>query len=425
MSNSAAYRWTYEDEQARKRRELRVQLTEEVTRSRVLRGQAKAFRRVHRTAPVDVHIVTVPSRAEATELAAALESAREINRRAEAELSRAAASIWSSPPEENDRPSATRPAVPATAPAHEDRVAQARASALADAERLLDRDGPACDPDDLPVFARRLEALRQARSVDAARTLLTDLGVLVHRSALRQRNAVRTAALRAVLLDRLEDAEPQDRQRLAAAVADAPDPSALEDEVERAVARADLARSRAAVAARVMRALHERDYAVGQDFADLLAEEGSVVVPFGAAAGASGAAEVPDGYGLRVRLDADRELTTALVRAPAIGTADGGTSADPGAEADSRVQHWFCGDQLPRIEDAMGRQGVALDRTAVLPPGVLPTTVVSDTLWPETGRARDDQAADDRTRGTQARAPQKKPGPARPAMYPQERGRER
>lgn len=224
MSNSAAYQWTYVDIEAERRRELRAQLAQETTRSRNLRGQARSLRRAYGTAKVDVHIVGVAGSADSAELAAALDSARAVNERAEAELARAAADVWSLPPArdkqrtEND----ARPALNPAARPKADRTEQVRAASLVEAEALLTRDGPSCEPDDLPLFARRLDALRQARSTEEARTLLHDLGVLVHKSTQRQRDAVRTAALRARLLDRLEDAEPEDRERLAEAVREAP-----------------------------------------------------------------------------------------------------------------------------------------------------------------------------------------------------------
>ncbi|MYV52902.1 hypothetical protein GT042_10380, partial [Streptomyces sp. SID3212] len=294
------------------------------------------------------------------------------------------------------RPAARTAAHPAPASAgraEEERTARVRASVLVEAEALLTRDGPSCEPDDLPVFARRLDALRRARSAGEARTLFHDLGVLVHKSTQRQRDDVRATALRVRLLDRLEDAAPEDREWLAAAVAEAPDPSHLEREVEWAVERADTARYRSTVADTLMRVLRERDYAVGDDFADLLAGNGSVVVPFGQAA------EESDGYGLRVALAADRPgLTTVLV-----------AESENEAETDRRVQRWFCDEQLPMIEDAVRDQGIDLARTSALPPGVRPTAVVPDGSWPDTGLAHDrtggegtgagEGAADDGTAG--------------------------
>lgn len=417
MSNSAAYAWSYVDIEAEERRELRAELAQETSRSRHLRGQAKSLRRVHRTARIDVPVVTVSSQADSTELAEALASARRINEHAEAELGRAAAAIWSTPAAEADdtdsRPAArpvthtaARTAQAAQA-AREERTARVRAAAVVEAEALLNRDGPSCEPSDLPELARRLEALRRARTAEEARTLLADLGVLAHRSALRQRAAARTEALRTRLLDRLEDADPQDRERLVAAVTEAPDPAHLEGEVEHAVARADTEKYRTTVADTLMQVLRERDYAVGDDFADLLAEDGSIVVPFGAAADTAG-------YGLRVTLAPDRPgLTTALVRAPEAEGED--------ADTDSRVQHWFCDEQLPGIEDAVRDQGVDLDRTSALPPGVLRTAVAPDGTWPDRARTHDDETTD-RTPGRPRR---KRRTAARDTSYRQERGRER
>ncbi|WP_157863437.1 hypothetical protein [Streptomyces sp. Root431] len=416
MSNSAAYRWTYVDVEAERRRELRAQLARETARSRDLHAQAKALRRVHRTARVDVPVVTANSQGGSAELARALESARRNNDRAETELSRAAARVWSAPPEEAEHagPAPTRPTGPSAADIAADKARRAsavREAALAEAEALLERDGSACDPADLPVFARRMEALRQAGTAETARTLLTDLGVLVHRSAVRRRKAARAAELRATLLEHLEDASPEDRRRLTPLVTDAPEPSDLADDVARAVTRETAARNRTTVADTLMEVLRERDYAVGDDFADLLAEDGSVVVPFGPSGTTEGdptedgsdpgqegvgmpdGTGMPEGYGLRITLAADRTgLTTALVRAPAAGS-DGGaeawveTDAEAGAEtdaeADARIQRWFCDEQLPKLEDAIRGKGVALDRTAVLPPGVRPTAEAPDAPWPD------------------------------------------
>ncbi|MGW7239428.1 hypothetical protein [Streptomyces sp. NPDC054804] len=411
MSNSAAYEWTYVDVEAERRRELRAQLAQETTRSQNLRGQARSLRRAYGTAKVDVHVVTVSGSADSAELAAALDSARAVNERAEAELARAAAGVWSLPPAGKQTKGSGRPATrPAPAPAARpkaDRTEQVRAAALVEAEALLTRDGPSCEPDDLPLFARRLDALRQARSTEEARTLLHDLGVLVHKSTQRQRNAVRTAALRARLLDRLEDADPAERERLAQAVREAPDPSHLEGEVDLAVARADTARHRSTVADTLMRVLRERDYAVGDDFADLLEENGSVVVPFGEA----------DGYGLRLALAPDRPgLSTVLVAE---------SEADP--ETDRDVQRWFCDEQLPGIEEAVRAHGVDLARTSTLPPGVRPTAVVPDGSWPDTGLAheRTDEDADQADQGEQPeRRRKKRSRPARSTTYGQERQRE-
>ncbi|CAO0827168.1 hypothetical protein SMICM17S_10723 [Streptomyces microflavus] len=133
---------------------------------------------------------------------------------------------------------------------------------------------------------------------------------------------------------------------------------------------------------------------MGEDFADLLAESGSVVVPFGEAAGTAGDGVVPDGYGVRVALAADRRgLTTVLVRAPESGAEDrervGGSAGHAEDRADGEVQRWFCDTQLPTIEDAAREHGVDLARTSALPPGVRPTAVAPDGSWPDNGLAHD------------------------------------
>ncbi|NEE52928.1 hypothetical protein G3M55_51070, partial [Streptomyces sp. SID8455] len=149
MSNSAAYEWSYVDVEAERRRELRAQLAQETARSHHLRGQAKSLRRAYRTAKIDVDVITVPASADSTELALALDSARRINQQAEAELSRAAADVWSLVPAETEERPTARPATARasagdgrTARGGEERAAQVRAAALVEAEALLERDGP-------------------------------------------------------------------------------------------------------------------------------------------------------------------------------------------------------------------------------------------------------------------------------------------
>ncbi|WP_327674581.1 hypothetical protein [Kitasatospora sp. NBC_00458] len=458
MSSSAGYGWSYVDREAERRRRLRAQLAAEAQRAenlrrarqrqaelrerllaeerradlrarlgelneeaQGLRGEAGQLHRAYRSGRVRVETVTVGAGADEAELTRAIERAREANGRAARELAEAAQGVWAAVlPEAVAEPERPRPAKASTradtraaaraaaeaaeAAAREqaDRTEGVRAGALAEAQAMLDRDVPRCDPADLEQVAGLVRSLRAAGTVSEVRTTLTDLAALVQHSVQRRRREEERAELRAALVELAQEAEPEERDRLVADLAAADDPAYLRPAVEAAVARADARRNRVPVAAALAEVLRERDYLVGEDFTDLLAAEGEVVVPFGDpgagdrtggdGAGRGEAGEAPvAGYGLRLVLSPDRAtLSTSVVKRSgdpsgdraAERSAERGADGALGEEQDELVQQWFCDEQLPAIEEGVRQQGVRLERTSAMAPGMMAAGVVPDGSWP-------------------------------------------
>ncbi|WP_406095486.1 hypothetical protein [Kitasatospora purpeofusca] len=479
MSSSAGYGWTYVDQEAERRRQLRARLAAEAQRAenlrraearrselrarlgelneqaQGLRGEAGQLRRAYRTARVTVETVTVGAGADEAELTRAVERARAANARAAQELAEAVQDVWSAVlPEAVAEPERSRPTrvetrrsageakaaaeAEAGAAAAEraraesaERVERVRAGALVEAQAVLDRDVPRCDPADLERVAGLVRALRAAATVPEVRATLTDLAALVQHSVGRRARDEERAELRAALAELVREAEPAERDRLLADLAAAEDPAILRPAVEAAVARADARRNRVPVAAALAEVLRGRDYLVGEDFEDLLAAEGEVVVPFGdpdpGGAGAAGGGQAEGGqaegggeppaagYGLRLVLAPDRAtLSTAVVRREDAGTGD----AWQDEEQDESVQQWFCEEQLPAIEEGVRLQGVRLERTSAMAPGALAAGTVPGGSWPQPP-----SAANPRRRGNRS----KRSGATGAAAVrkPQERGRER
>ncbi|MFF2658562.1 hypothetical protein ACFVUH_14470 [Kitasatospora sp. NPDC058032] len=445
MSSSAGYGWSYVDQEAERRRQLRARLAAEGQRAenlrqieearaalwarlaaeerraglraklnelgeeaQGLRGEAERLRRAYRMDRVTVETVTVRAGADEAELTRAVERAWAANARAARELEEAVQDVWSAVlPEavvepERPRPArsghgapadAARAAAEAAERERAERIERVRSGALVEAQAILDRDVPRCDPADLERVAGLVRTLKAAGTVSDVRTTLTDLAALVQHSVQRRTREEERAELRAALVELAQDAEPADRDRLVADLAAAEDPAYLRPAVEAAVARADARRHRAPVAAALAEVLRERDYQVGADFADLLAEEGEVVVPFGdpdpertATPGAGEADDEPPaaGYGLRLVLAPDRAtLSTAIVRRDDAGTADGEHGEQEEEERDEAVQQWFCDEQLPAIEDGIRQRGVQVQRTSAMPPGALAAGLVPGGWWPQ------------------------------------------
>ncbi|CAN3978998.1 hypothetical protein [Kitasatospora purpeofusca] len=478
MSSSAGYGWSYVDQEAERRRQLRARLAAEAQRAenlrraearraelrarlgelneqaQGLRGEAGQLRRAYRTARVTVETVTVGAGADEAELTRAVERARAANARAAQELAEAVQEVWSAVlPEAVAEPERSRPSraeerrsageVKAAAAAEAeaealaeraraeqaDRVERVRSGALVEAQAVLDRDVPRCDPADLERVAGLVRALRAAATVPEVRATLTDLAALVQHSVGRRARDEERAELCAALTELVQEAEPDERDRLLADLAAAEDPAFLRPAVEAAVARADARRNRVPVAAALAEVLRGRDYLVGEDFEDLLAAEGEVVVPFGdpdpGGAAAAGGGQVEGfedggeppaaGYGLRLVLAPDRAtLSTAVVRREDAGTGD----AWQDEEQDESVQQWFCEEQLPAIEEGVRLQGVRLERTSAMAPGAMAAGTVPGGSWPQPP-----SAATPRRRGSRS----KRSGATGTAAVrkPQERGRER
>lgn len=417
MSSGIGYDYSYVDVEAERLRAARAELIAVAERSKGFNAQAKAVQRAYRTRRVTLAEVSVPASGDADRLGALAVAASAELRRAEEELSRLIADSWTSSADQRepgataaggrqagartgqrDRDAAADRTSADRTPA--DRTPAVRAQAVAAAEAMLQRDSPACDPADLDRFAQQLDLMRRGRTVDEVRRVATDLAASVTRSVNRRSQAERTAVTRQLLLDRLNTAaddagdargaSPVDAEIgvLRAKVVAAPDPSWLEREVDEVAARARARAGRLPVARAVLDALQDMEYEVGEEFEDLLADTGEVVVPFRPAGheerqGTPGErARVPvDGYGLRVTLAADRaRLTAAVVRQESART------PEEVGRNDLQVQQWFCDGQAGVIEERLQTSGVDLRRTSVVTPGAMPAATVDASRWPSRGR---------------------------------------
>lgn len=213
-----------------------------------------------------------------------------------------------------------------------------------DAQRLIARSGYRCESADLDAVRSAFDELTSHDSLDRARTQALEIAVLVSRSIDRRKQLLALHERRVRLLNLVEDALPQERDELRAALRETADPSEYEVAVHQAVERADLTRHRKNVAEAAADALAELGCVVGDDFETLLIDQAEAVVTLG---------EARPGYGLLVRLpQSGTQLMTAIVRAQ--GKPSEGTEA-------LSVQQGFCEHTLPQLTDALRDFGVPLD----------------------------------------------------------------
>jgi hypothetical protein len=275
------------------------------------------------------------------------------------------------------------------------RLARVRANAIADAEALLGLEAARCDPEDFERLRRRLAELHRGGSVDEVRRTLTDLTAGMAHAVNRWKRAAQVEQARVELCDQLQDALPEEREDLLAAVRSAAEPDSLRGLVANALARADRARSRLAVAAAVTETLRGMQYEVGEEFGDILAETGVGVVTF--------TLDELTGYGLRIQLPRDGgPLGTAVVRR---------SDADPAR--DRYVQQRFCDEHLTVFERGLQRGGVNLTPRGRVQPGMLPAPPVPSDGWPPPARERP------------RRGPKRRSGSAGAAQHQQDAARER
>jgi hypothetical protein len=218
-------------------------------------------------------------------------------------------------------------------------LAQRRRRAVDDVSRLLRSAGTRCDPADLEVLTGRFTAMSTVDSVDAVRAAALDLSVAVHDAVARQKSRDAGDELRSRLLGLLEDALPEDRERLRPALESAADCRDWQDSVHQAVERADLRLHRDRVATAVAEALTDAGCALGENFTSVLLADGQAVVGLG---------EPDEDYGLLVRLPGDGgQLLTSVVRADDV-------PPDPGQ--DLAAQRGFCDRTLPAITASLGER---------------------------------------------------------------------
>lgn len=386
MSSSVGYGYSYVDEVAAERRRLREEIARLGAQAGTLRAQAASH---SSAAAKSLGLDRFSGRAGSSDnavLAALASDMRQAIAASQATVDELAADAWttrrsrrgSSPgrsvsaTEELARTATAggRPladgAVPGAVP-QQVSTGQAVARAVADAEALLRAEAPRCGAADLDQLDRRLTELRASDRPDAARRMFADLEHAVRESIARRKADERAAIVRAGLLARAADALPQDRDRLVAAIIDAPDPDSLAAMVDDAVARADTARQRAAVSVAAAQALRDIGCEVGEDFVTILSGRGEGAVRLGP--------DWPDGYGVFVRLpDDSAQLLAAVVRHP---------DADADLDTDRAAQQEFCDRGLDRFEDGIGRSGVRLHRVARMAPGQAPVGTVPAAKWAE------------------------------------------
>lgn len=244
---------------------------------------------------------------------------------------------------------------------HVARTAQ-RERAVADATALLRAAAPRCDPSEVDTLTGRLAAMSSLADVGDVRSAALDLAVAVRDAVTQQKQRAAGDEHRARLLTLLDDALPEDQQRLRPALTNEQDPQALAAEVHQAVERADRRRHRDLVAKAAARALADAGCAVDEDFCELLLADEEAVVALGEPAG---------DYGLLVRLPTDgTRLFTAVIR-------PNDRDADP--TLDTAAQQAVCDTTLPDFLASLGRNGISVDPQPlrIVAPGQLPVAAVA------------------------------------------------
>jgi hypothetical protein len=395
LSSSVGYAYSYVDMEAAARRRLRAEIAEYAARTRMARAQASGLADARNRVAAG-RIERPRAGADSTGLAQTAARLRDQAEAAERDLAALVADTWAArladPASTASTAGSTRTAsgtgtgltaaqelawAQAGNAASHARAAQltsagsSTASELRAAERLMARELPRCDPADLELLQRPMADLRAASRTDAARRALADLELAVTESIARRRRAERVAAVRASLLALADDALPEDHGRLRSMIESAPEPGDLSAAVGRAVARADAARARDAVARAAAEALAEIGCDVGDDFATLLTAASESIVPFG-----SGWAP---GYGLLVRLPAGQErLQAAVVRRADVAA---------GPQADESVQRQFCASEFYAsgldswLSDLDG-QGVRIRQEHRVEPGQSRVAAMPTERWP-------------------------------------------
>lgn len=397
VSSGTGYGYEYVDLAAQERRRLRTEIAELGARAAIAHARADSQ---GAAALRQLRLDKVSWRAASTDnavLAAQASELRQAVTAAEQALDRLAADTWAARPSRKRRHVTTATAAEefvsgsagstgaptgyvrapgALAPeAYAAPGAEALGRAVATAEALLAAEAHRCAPDDLDELDRRVTELRAAGRADAARRSLADLEFAVRESIARRKRDERAAIAGARLLARAEEALPEDRDNLVAAITAAPDLDGISGLVDAAIARADRIRQRAAVASAAAAALVDIGADVGEDFVTMLTARGETAVRLGPG--------WADGYGLLVSLPADKtELSTVVVRHPdAAADPDGGRQA----AQDRAAQQQFCDAGLERFKDRIGRDGVRLDQIFKAEPGQWSVLQVPEAKWSRPG----------------------------------------
>src|SRR6266571_2280618 len=388
MSSSVAYRYSYVDLEAQERRALRAEIAVLRQREAGLRAQALSVTSGEAARITldgfggnDATDTRAKMATTAAELRAVAQALRQTVESTQHAVDGLLADAWASclgrgtgesvsAQDERDATASDGEAqANQAAETAEEAAAQAEgriAAAVLAAEQLLDREIPRCAQEHLDLFRRRLAEVRAASGVDIARRALADLEQTVRESVVERRRVEDADRVRASLLAHLEDALPEDRERLAAAVSKEREPGRLRAAVNHALSRADKERERAAVARAAASALRDIGCEVGADFVTLLTDSGEAAVPL--------RGDWRAGYGVLVRLPAGQDrLMTAVVRQP-------GNSAE--ADADLTVQQRFCAHGLEPLRRALGAQRILVREELRLEPGRVGVGTAPASIWP-------------------------------------------
>ena len=337
MSSSAGYYVSPVDLAAQRRRELHGEIAALRTRLATLERRARAVRvRAEQVRADDTSEDNAVLENTVERLRNAISSAQ--SRISDAWTKRWQAEIAKATPAERTRTSS------ATAELRDSRQRQEpagtgvtqRQAAIDDVARLMRSASPRCDPADMAALDGKLAAMSTMSSVGAVRAAALDLSVAVREVI--ERNKVRDASdeLRSRLLDLLDEALPEDRDRLRHEIEAATDCHPWQDRVHQAVERADLRKHHDRMVDAVAEALTEAGCALGESFRGMLLTAGEAV---------AGLREPDDDYGLLVRLPADGgKVLTSVVRADDLA---------PDPDHDVRVQQAFCRETLPAITSSL------------------------------------------------------------------------
>jgi len=379
MSSSVGYNYVYVDVEAQRRRQRRGEVAELRQQLADLQAQAARLRRSRRSAAGRGQVPEARQDATSAELEmvadalrAAIDSARGEVDQALTEVSeaRVGAAFRADPGTRRAPGTATeelarqRAAEPATTAPRQ--PARELTAVVGEAEELVAAEAHRCDPADLQLLQELLAELRTLNQPATARQQAFQVRTVVTESIQRRDREHKAAVVRARLRTLVEEALPEDRERLRALIDTAPDPGGLTGQVASAIDRADKARSRQAVAQATAEALLEVGCDVGESFVTLLAEGAGAVAAFD---------QAMPGYGLVVRLpERQTRLVAAVVRRADVPSSP---------ERDRAAQERFCADQLDdMVRRLNGRIGLSPTPYLRMAPGQVPVAEVDPARWP-------------------------------------------
>ena len=375
MSSGTSYNWAYEQERERQRQaELRAELERLRVRQRQLRRlQVALATQGIRTASAEV--AEVDAQAGSAQLSVAVTEARTSLDALESRLEEAVAqrtrerrTRWVATPVA----AAELPPEPSLGTALAEERARTEAAVVATlaraAEELVATEATRCADDQLADLQRLAGSVGGLDPVRARRALI-DIESRVASSIRRRRDSDRAEQIRIELLTLAGELPTEQRTALRRRIDGTPDTelAGLRDEVRAVVDRHHHRQARTEVTARVLAALREQGYELGEPFDDLLTDGPRVTVLT--------SVETPD-YGVRLLLDPehDRFQATTVRRE---GTSD--------TSRDQEVQQYLC-KALDEIEADLATGGLSLhrvlrrpvqDRVATMPAHHWPATATS------------------------------------------------